>query len=293
MRTIDQIKESIAADFMKNEAVADLFGFPAGDNFAAHFSKVSVVNLLFYVFTSAAWVVERLFETHRAEVALSVRRGCGCVGWRGRAASSPSARAKWYKSKVLEFMQDRTLMPDTDRYDTSGMTQEEVDAARVVKYVTADENRNASLLTVKVAGEKDGVRCCLDPEVEMQLAAYLAEIKDAGVRINLVNREADTFNCSVDIYYNPMLLPENVRRDCEAAIRSYIANLPFNGEYTNMALIDALQAVEGVLIAEFRQATASASGMTAVTAIDARHVPAAGYFRAGQITLTMKAHEQV
>ena len=78
----------------------------------------------------------------------------------------------------------------------------------------------------------------------MQLAAYLAEIKDAGVRINLVNREADTFNCSVDIYYNPMLLPENVRRDCEAAIRSYIANLPFNGEYTNMALIDALQAVE-------------------------------------------------
>ncbi|WP_302586097.1 hypothetical protein [uncultured Alistipes sp.] len=280
MRTIDQIKESIAADFMNNEAVADLFGFPAGDNFAAHFSKVSVVNLLFYVFASAAWVVERLFETHRAEI-------------EARIGEIIPHRAKWYKSKVLEFMQDRTLMPDTDRYDTSGMTQEEVDAARVVKYVTADENRNASLLTVKVAGEKDGVRCCLDPEVEMQLAAYLAEIKDAGVRINLVNREADTFNCSIDIYYNPMLLPENVRRDCEAAIRSYIANLPFNGEYTNMALIDALQAVEGVRIAEFRQATASASGMTAVTAIDARHVPAAGYFRAGQITLTMKAHEQV
>ena len=38
MRTIAQIKETIAVDFMNNETVADMFGFPAGDNFAAHFS---------------------------------------------------------------------------------------------------------------------------------------------------------------------------------------------------------------------------------------------------------------
>ncbi len=280
MRTIDQIKESIAADFMKNEAVADLFGFPAGDNFAAHFSKVSVVNLLFYVFASAAWVLERLFEAHKADV-------------EARIEEILPHRAKWYKSKVLEFMKDKVLIPDTDRYDTTDMTAEAIDAALVVKYATADESRDASILTVKVAGDAGGVRCRLSDETETQLAAYLAEIKDAGVRINLVNREADTFNCSVDIYYNPMLLPENVRRDCEAAIRNYIENLPFNGEYTNMALIDTLQGVEGVKIAEFRQATAAAADAPTLSAIDARHVPAAGYFRAGQITLTMKAYEQV
>ncbi len=265
---------------MKNEAVADLFGFPAGDNFAAHFSKVSVVNLLFYVFASAAWVLERLFEAHKADV-------------EARIEEILPHRAKWYKSKVLEFMKDKVLIPDTDRYDTTDMTAEAIDAALVVKYATADESRDASILTVKVAGDAGGVRCRLSDETETQLAAYLAEIKDAGVRINLVNREADTFNCSVDIYYNPMLLPENVRRDCEAAIRNYIENLPFNGEYTNMALIDTLQGVEGVKIAEFRQATAAAADAPTLSAIDARHVPAAGYFRAGQITLTMKAYEQV
>ena len=190
-------------------------------------------------------------------------------------------------------MKDHTLMPDTDCYDTSDMTDEAIDAARVVKYATADESRDASILTIKVAGDAEGVRCRLSDETETQLAAYLSEIKDAGVRINLVNKEADTFNCSVDIYYNAMLLPENVQRDCEAAIRNYIENLPFNGEYTNMALVDALQAVEGVRIVEFKQATTSASDTTTVTTIDARYTPSAGYFKAGEITLTMKAHEQV
>lgn len=278
MRTIDEIKESIAVDFMKNESVADLFGFPAGDNFTAHFSKVSVINILFYIFASAAWVLERFFEAHKAEV-------------EARIEEIIPHRARWYKSKVLEFLKDRTLPPDTDRYDTSGMTDDEIAAARVVKYATADESRDASILTIKVAGEEGGARCRLSDETAVQLEAYLSEIKDAGVRINLVNREADTFDCSVDIYYDAMLLPENVRRDCEAAIRNYIENLPFNGEYSNMALIDALQAVDGVRIAEFKQATTSADDATAVTAIDGCYTPLAGYFKAGTIDLTMKAHE--
>ncbi len=158
------------------------------------------------------------------------------------------------------------------------MKAEAIAAAHVVKYATADENKDTSIVTIKVAGEEAGHRCRLSDEVETQLEGYLAEIKDAGVRINLVNADADTFNCSVDIYYNAMLLPENVQRACE---------------YTNMALIDTLQGVEGVKIAEFRQATTVAAGAATVTTIDARHVPAAGYFRAGQITLTMKAYERV
>lgn len=280
MRTIDEIKESIAVDFMKNETVADLFGFPAGDNFMTHFSKVSIINILFYIFASAAWVLERLFEAHKEEV-------------EARIDEIIPHRAKWYKNKVLEFMKDKVLIPDTDRYETTDMTKDAIDAARVVKYATADESRDASILTIKVAGEEGGRRCRLSDETGIQLAAYLSEIKDAGVRIALVNKEADTFNCSVDIYYDAMLLPENVQCDCEAAIRSYIENLPFNGEYTNMALVDALQNVEGVRIAEFKQATTAAADTPTITAIDARHVPEAGYFRAGEITLTMKAYEQI
>ena len=79
MRTIGQIKESIAADFMRNEHVAELFAFTLGDSFTAHFSKVSVIGILFYLFAVAAWTLEKLFDTYRDEVDARTRRSSRTV----------------------------------------------------------------------------------------------------------------------------------------------------------------------------------------------------------------------
>ena len=184
------------------------------------------------------------------------------------------------------------LIPDTDRYDTTGMSEDAIAAAKVVKHAVASESEDASLLTIKVAGEEGGRRCKLDTETERQLAAYIAEIKDAGVRPALVNADPDRFNCEVDIYYDPMLVAQTVETACREAIREYIENLPFNGEYTNMALVDELQKVEGVKIVEFKGASTSPAGESITTAIDARTVPAAGYFVMQDVKLTMKAYDE-
>ncbi len=274
MRTVDQIKETIAVDFMNNETMADMFGFQVGDNFAAHFSKVSVINILFYVFASAAWVLEQLFESHKREVEERMDRII-------------PHRPKWYRDKVLGFMKDMVLIPDTDDYDTSDMSDGDIEAAKVIKHAVAVETSDASLLTIKVAGESGGERCPLDAETETQLAAYLAEIKDAGVRINLVNEEPETLDCRVDIYYNAMLSEADLLNGCKEAIRSYVENLPFNGEYSNMALVDALQAVEGVRIAHLADAVVHPTE----NRIAVRYTPAAGYFRTGELSITMNAHD--
>lgn len=171
------------------------------------------------------------------------------------------------------------------------MSEDEIAAARVVKHAVSAENKDASILTIKVAGEESGKRCRLDDDTESQLAAYIGEIKDAGVRINLVNIAPDIFNCEIDIYYNPMLLPENIEQSCRDAVQKYIENLPFNGEYTNMELVDTLQKVEGVKIPEFKSATTAANGESTLSAIDARCVPAAGYFVPNNIVLNMRAYE--
>ena len=277
MRTIEEIKETICADFMRNESVAELFGFTPGDSFTSHFSKVSVIGILFYIFAVAAWTLEKLFDTYKGEVDT-------------RIEEIIPHRPRWYRDKVLAFMKGKTLVPDTDRYDTEGMTEDAIAAARVVKHAVAAENKDASLLTIKVAGEKDGKRCRLDAETEAQLAAYIAEIKDAGVRTALVNTDPDRFSCQVEIYYDPMLVAETVERACREAVRNYIENLPFNGEYTNMALVDALQTLDGVRIVEFRGATTVAAGEEVLVTIDARCIPAAGYFEMGDVVLNMKAY---
>lgn len=278
-RSIKDIKAGICAEWMSSETVADRYGFSPGTPFGDVFGAASVENMLMTVWAVGAYALERLLDLHRSEVSELIE------------AMTPH-RAKWYRDKALRFMADRELSGDSDEYDTAGMTGGEIEAARVVKHAVAVESRDASLLTIKVAGESGGRRAPISAEHERQLRAYIAEIKDAGVRTALVNKAADTFNCEVDVYYNPMLQPDAVKTRCEDAITGYIENLPFNGEYTNMALVDALQGVEGVRVVELKGSTAQAQGEATLTRIDARITPEAGYFAPGTITVNMKAYDE-
>lgn len=278
-RNINDIKSEMAREFMRNESAAERYGFEPGREFGDVFGAASVENILLYVWAVCAWTVEQLVARHKNEVTAELE-------------ALMAHRPKWYRDKVLEFMEGKELEADSDRYNTEGMSPGEIAAARVVKHAVATESRDASLLTIKVAGESGGERRPLTAEQERQLKAYISEIKDAGVRVALVNMEADTFGCTVDVYYNAMLDPGEVQGACEAAIRDYIENLPFNGEYTNMALVDRLQEVEGVKIVELCGSTARAANESTTTRIDARQTPVAGYFKPGSITVNMKAYEE-
>lgn len=277
-RNISDIKSEIAREFMRNERAAERYGFTPGTEFGDVFGAASVENILLYVWAVCAWTVEQLVARHKEEVTSELEE-------------LTAHRPKWYRDKVLQFMEGKELEADRDTYDTEGMSASEVSAAHVVKHAVATESRDASLLTIKVAGESGGERRPLTAEQERQLKAYISEIKDAGVRVALVNMEGDTFGCEVDVYYNAMLEPGAVQAACVRAIRDYIENLPFNGEYTNMALVDRLQDVEGVKIAELRGSTAQAVNESTTTQINARLIPAAGYFRPGAITVNMKAYD--
>ncbi|MCD7935974.1 MAG: hypothetical protein LUG98_03870 [Tannerellaceae bacterium] len=280
MRTIEEIKEGITNDFMNNEFVSKKFGFTVGDDYNKHFSKVSLINILFYIFASAAWIVEKMFETHKQEV-------------NNMLESILPHRARWYCDKVLHFMKDRLLVEETDQYDTTGMTSEEIEAARVIKHAVATESADQSGLLIKVAEESGGVRGPLDKDTEEQLVAYLRQIKDAGVRIILTNAEPDLFDCKAEIYYNPILTGASVEEACQAAIKNYVENLPFNGEYSHMGLVDVLQQVEGVKIAEITAANITPAGSAQVISPQVRYVPEAGYFKVGDegVQLNMYPHE--
>ena len=268
-RSISEIKDEAAREFMKNEGAAERYGFAVGANFGDYFGAASVENILLYVWAVCAWAVEQLVARHRSEVTAQLDE------------LTPH-RPKWYRDKVLEFMDGKELAGDTDRYDLSGLNESEIAAARVVKHAVATESADASLLTIKVAGESGGTREPLSEAQEKRLKTYIGEIKDAGVRVALVNMEADTFGCIVDVYYNALLAPETVKSGCTEAITGYIENLPFNGEYTNMALVDALQGVEGVKIAELKESTAQGANEATATKINARQTPSAGYFKPGK-----------
>lgn len=272
-RTISEIKDGITTEWMRNRDVARAYGFEVGTPFSQWFSPVSVESLLFYIVASATWTLETLFADYRSEVENYIE------------ATLPH-RPKWYRDKVLGFMKDKA--PDSDRYDTMGMTAADIARAKVVQYAAVSENADSSILIIKVAGEQGGKRAPLDAATAQQVEQYIAQIKDAGVRTALVNLPADRFAVEVSIFYNALLSPDAVEKVARETIRRYVENLPFNGEYSNMALVDALQtAIEGNPVVEVASATTYVSGETTPTPIAVRYTPTAGYFSVSDSDITL------
>ena len=266
-------------DTIFNDLVAQKNSTPALNSLTSS-SATAIWKLLLYVVAFAIHVHEALWDEYRKEVNTAIDEMI-------------PHRPKWYRDKALSFMKDKTLIPDTDRYDTTGMTEEDIEAARVVKHATANESNQSSLLVIKVAGvdpEDSSKRAPIQPEEAVQLTAYLQEIKDAGVRISLVNEAADEFRCEVNIYYDPTKDPLTVQNDCETAIKDYVENLPFNGEFSNMALIDTLQTVDGVKIADLVVSESAPAATSTFAPLHASVAPTAGYFHVANINLNMNAH---
>jgi hypothetical protein len=90
----------------------------------------------------------------------------------------------------------------------------------------------------------------------------------------------------MDIYYSPLVLDgEGKRLDgtkdtpIQNAIRDYISNLSFNGLYINQSLVDKLQQVEGVEIAELKEASSRYGTLANFLPINAKSIPHAGYYQ--------------
>ncbi len=282
-REISEIKRGMTDVFVQNATIAELYGLQEGKTFDEQFSKVSLESILFYVVAFGIFALEKIFDTHRAEVNQIIE-------------NILPHRPKWYRDKALNFLVDMDLIEDTDRYDTGEMTDGQIEEKRIVKYATAIEEPGSSVLVIKIATGEPGA---LEPlpggsGIEAtgqagQFVAYINEIRDAGVRWNLVNLPGDEFKCELDIYYSPLLNSGDVERSAKTAIQNYITGLPFNGEFSNMALVDAVQQVEGVQIVEFK------SAQKGIDYIDAKCVPTAGYFTYAEdnINLNLTAHNAV
>lgn len=266
MRTIEEIKKSITEAWMKDKTLAAAYGFSEGSDWP--FSKVSIENTLCYIVAAAIWTHERLFDAHQTEVETII------------AQKKPHS-LRWYVDKVKQFRAGVPLADDSDEY-ADGMTDDEIEASQVVKFAAANES--SGTVYIKVATESNGTKSPLTAEQVEGLKEYIAEVKDAGVRVEVINQPACRLRLQLDIHYNPMVLDgsgNNIStgvNPVEAAIEAYIGNLPFNGEYRNSALVDALQAVDGVVIPELTAATESYDGVT-WTAINAKAQPYSGYYR--------------
>lgn len=279
-RTIKEILGDLQEQYMQSNVAETLYGLERGDDgriattFDSYFSKAAVERLLLYIVAYAANFLERLMDTAVDDLTALVER-------------QAPGRCDWYARKLLEY-QDGDTLNEAGEYDVVD------ESRRIIKHAVAvDDTATSKLLYLKVAGERGGARCPLSPQQAVRVEGYISQIKYAGVPTLLINDGGDAFYCDATIWYDPVMAADTVQCNCEEAIRAYIENLPFNGEYSNMALEDALQGAKGVKVVGALGTRSQSVNDAEPSDIPDKTRPHAGYFIFSRenITLTMTPYE--
>lgn len=240
-------------------------------------SRVSLFRLFLFVVAKAINLFEQILNQHKNEVLGLIR-------------DQRSGRKSWYQQKLLDFQYGFDLITDTDIYDNSLATEEEIEDSKIISHAAVVETADDSSLIVKIAtGDVELVP--VDEDQQQAVEQYLEEIRFAGTRVTLINQAHDELYLSIDIYRDPLLIDSNglnIRTgepSVENAINDFLKNkLPFNGQLVLQELADALQIVEGVKIVDILNVeTTSVNSTTGEygqpIAVNVRHIPVSGYYR--------------
>lgn len=256
-RTVNDIQNAIIADLATN-------GITVSSNM---FSRRRIWT---FVVASAHWLLEeivyKLFDEIQAIIDLQ----------------KPHT-TRWYSNKVKAFQYGYSLPVDSDKYDNTGLTQQQVDASKIVAYCAVTEEADA--LNIKVAKNAGADLAPLSSVELAALQAYVGVIKDAGVFTTFINQAADSLKLSLELFTNPMVIDGNglnislAIKTVEVAILNYLKNLPFNGVFATQSLIDELQKVAGVIYVKVNLIQVKPNGFTNYENVVVYYIPASGYLR--------------
>lgn len=157
------------------------------------------------------------------------------------AANAIPNTATWLRSMLYRFQYGHDLLFDNYRpyYATTDVAAQIVAQAAVVETTWG-------IVLVKVA--KNGLSG-LQPLTTLEIQAvevYVDDIKPAGTLVQVISLNPDKLKVMADIYYDPLINLAALKMNIEKAIKGYLRNLPFDGEFMLTALEDAIQKVVGV-----------------------------------------------
>lgn len=264
-RTTNEIFEAILTEKANEPALSEL----------TNNSQTSRWRLFAYIVAKFHNLIELLFDKHKIEVTTIVdQERMGKLGW--------------YVKKALLYQYGRSLLAETDGYNNSSLTDADIEHERVVKYASATEDDEGRVV-VRVAKGEVGSLEPLRRIERMGLQEYFNVIRPAGVRVLTISIAADLLKLIIDVQYDALLLDDHGQRldgssntPVKDAINDYLSSIEFCGEYSNMALQDAIQDVEGCTIVDIRASFSKYSNFDFV-AISSRYKPYAGFMKFSEI----------
>ena len=222
--------------FMGNATLREAYGLAEGDTFEGSFSAVSLESILFFIVAACCHVMEALFDRHRLDVDEKISRAV--------VASVP-----WYYKVARQFQYGDALTFDETTSQWRYPTADE--KKRLVRYV-AVRDRGTSI-QVLASADKNGQPEPLSADVLTAFKHYMNRVKIAGVVLNVRSLPADSIQVRATVQVDPLILSANGTRNgdgakpVEDAINVYLRGITYGGTFNKTRLVDAIQAVEGVV----------------------------------------------
>ncbi|MFJ1330270.1 nucleotidyltransferase [Capnocytophaga canimorsus] len=238
-------------------------------------SKTAIWRLMIYIVSVAIWTLEKLFDLHTADID-------------DKLARLKPGTARWYHSKTLAFQYGFDLLPDSDKFDNTGNSEEAIGNSRIIKYAAVVDTAEESRIVIKIATEQNGELSPVTAHQQEAFSKYINEIKYAGVYVTILNNQPDILKLNIRVVRNPLILDENgldvntAKYPVKEAIQSFMKRLPFNGELSLQTLTDEIQKVPGVVdlsidLAQSKWIDGSIYG--AFSPINISRIPESGYFK--------------
>jgi len=240
-RTKIDIKAGITTSFMGNANIATAYGFDLNAVFSDEFSLVSIENFLFEIIAYAIFVHELVFDNHKKEVDDALY-------------NQKSGRLPWYRYMALQFQYGFDLITDTDLFDNTESTPEEIETSKIIKYAAVSESADESRVIIKIAGEVDDVLAPINVFQRDAFQSYLDEIRYAGVKLTVINYLPDELHLNLQIERDPLVLSsegmsiQHGNFPVNDAIADYMKLLPFDGEFVVFDFLKYIEShAEGVV----------------------------------------------
>lgn len=231
MRTTEQIKKEMTDAVLTNATLCQKFGLDPNQEWDAQTSAASVLNLILYITAMAIRTLEWLHDQFRQEIEERI------------AAAFPGS-VSWYWNKAMQFRYGY----QPDQYANYSQAAIADDEAAIIKHCAIVEIDNG--ISVKV--NKADYERLSDDELSA-FEAYMAVVKFAGTIVNAHSFDPDQLRLKLYIWRDPQVLGADLltlqgqQETIREAIEAYLDGIVYGGVLNKTRLIDAVQAVSGVI----------------------------------------------
>jgi hypothetical protein len=191
-------------------------------------SQTAKWNLYYFIVASCIAIFEQLQDLFKTDL-------------EAIASTAAPSTPQWTRNKVLKFQTGDVAELNTTTFVIEYPTVTPANQILTRCAVITAPNRT---VLIKVAKSEPPAPVSGGELAELQ--SYVETFNPAGIAFTLVNEDSDKMEVAATIYYNGQY-SSVVATNVEAALNSYMSNLPFNGVISTQAVVDAMQSTEGVI----------------------------------------------